>query len=472
MEIFNIETDLKDTNIQITSYGTIQAENDATIVAQASGQITDKNIEEGQKIDTTTTTMTIGNSPQSDINQINYANALYNEQIARQNQNLTEIAASQNLDSAELAIKSSLRTYQSSQNTRENTIDLFKNQWENSQIEIDNAEINLDSAEESYDNMLDQIDDLEDDLFDIDDDIYYNDDPTVRQQLIAQEDALESQIDALENQLDLLKYNIEIAENRVEQSKIAKYQLEDNYRNQFNQINTSIDQSYTQYLQSLNQLEAAQTSYYLQNNSAKSQTANSQTNREISAVNLKYNAVKSSIPGTITDILVKEGDFVNPGTPLFTVSNSDTLKITTNINKSQKKFVKINQSAIIKGNNQSFLGKITNISPTVDSITQKIEVEISIFNAKDLQIGDYLEIEIPITSKDTIFVPLESLYLNEDKTEIRTVKNGKITYKTVQTGEIIGEFIEIKSGLTTKDQVVKSSELTLEENETVTINQS
>jgi RND family efflux transporter MFP subunit len=470
VEIFDVSQ--KNTGIVITTYGSVEAETSETVTAQTAGQISNKNIDVGEYITANTKAFEINNSLQSEINEINYQTALANERIARDNNQLTKLAAKQSVDSAELSINTTLRNYRSAQTTRENTIQLFEDQWENSQIEIDNAEIGLETAEDSYDNLLDQIDDLEDDLFDLDDDINDTDDLALRSQLIAQEEALENQLDNLENQLDSLRNNIEIAENRVEQSKLAKAQLEDNYRNQFNQINTNIDQSYNQYLQALNQLEASQTALYLQANSADSQLINSRTSRQINEANLKFNTVKNTTEGTVAEIFVKEGDYVNPGTPLFTVNNKESLKITATINKNQEKFVKIGQNAFVYGNSQTYLAKVTNISPTVNANTLKTEIEISILESEGLKVGDYLKVDIQVNSEEDIFIPLESLYLNDDKTQARTLKGNKAHYKTVQIGEILGEYIEIKSGLKTTDKVIQNSELSLEEGEEVKVIQN
>jgi hypothetical protein len=169
-------------------------------------------------------------------------------------------------------------------------------------------------------------------------------------------------------------------------------------------------------------------------------------------------------PTRITKTLVKEGDIVTPGMPLFSITDVG-FTVTLKASAADRTKLKVGQSVTVQlqGGTASAPGVITELdeNATVDKDTKqqtyqgKVQVQGS-FAAAD---GAPVTIDVIIEDRPNVLtVPIAAVKQNgagQDVVRVLDLKQqGHITEVPVKTGLSQGSFIEIKSGLKGDEIVV------------------
>jgi RND family efflux transporter MFP subunit len=161
--------------------------------------------------------------------------------------------------------------------------------------------------------------------------------------------------------------------------------------------------------------EAGATQEQLSAQEARVQAA--QASLDASSLTLNKTIVRSPISGTVSRVLVSEGDLVTPGQIVATVVNTSGLKVSAYVNERSISLLNIG-SPVYSNNNK--IGTVTKIAPSVNPDTKKVEVEVAISQdaMQDLIIGQFISLEIGV-SGDTATIPLSA---------IKTTSEGSFVY--------------------------------------------
>ena len=162
--------------------------------------------------------------------------------------------------------------------------------------------------------------------------------------------------------------------------------------------------------------------------------------------------ITAPFKGVVTRKFANLGDQVSAGSPILEVSDVSSMKVVANINAEDARHLSLLQEVEIEGKK----GFISKIAPSVGENTRKVRIEI---NAQELSsevfAGSYVKVNISLDGiLDSVSVPLIAVYISESEKSVFLVKDGLITKKTVEVGQILGNNIEIKSGLKIGDIVV------------------
>lgn len=162
----------------------------------------------------------------------------------------------------------------------------------------------------------------------------------------------------------------------------------------------------------------------------------------------------------IQRVHIKEGQAVNPGTVLITISAVED-PITAIVNVPRDLATSISTLVPSKIN----LGKIQlSLTPTFVS-TEATEGNLYsiIYTIPDGYIsevadGGHITAEVPIglsqTSTETPFIPLDSVFQSGNTSYVFVENNGKAESRKIELGDVFGRFVEVKSGLKAKDRVI------------------
>ncbi len=163
--------------------------------------------------------------------------------------------------------------------------------------------------------------------------------------------------------------------------------------------------------------------------------------------------LRTSIAGTVNELDVQPGDFVNAQAKIALIANNDALEITTFISEKDRGRISVGDAVLIEG---SVSGVITNIAPSVNSETRKIEVKIAA-ESTELANGDTLSI-IATPSQSTevelISVPLSAVKFSASDSVVFMVENDTIVSRQVSVGAVNGSSVLIESGLTLSDTII------------------
>ena len=192
---------------------------------------------------------------------------------------------------------------------------------------------------------------------------------------------------------------------------------------------------------------------------------------EISQTNLKAANdmvyVKAPISGTVTQINVRVTENVRPGTPLFTISNSNAFEARLYVGAEEIERIQVGARAFIdlaRGKapavtpleSQTIEGRITQVSLIMDSQKQAFPVTV-FFNGGDRRLVSGMNVDIAVEvyrSEKAIVLSRQELIQTETGLVAFVVENNILRQIAVQTGEEKGMHVEITGGLNEGDYIV------------------
>lgn len=192
-----------------------------------------------------------------------------------------------------------------------------------------------------------------------------------------------------------------------------------------------------------------------------------QTSKEITSLQLALAAINTSLlhptapfGARVEKVLVREGQAVNPGTPLLILSG-DKRELTAVVKVPQsmaKQVSRVEDSTLHLGQTilqlkPSFVSEVA-----TDGLLYSIIYTIPTENAANLTDNEYIGVEIPVglpnTSSTIPFVPLDSIFQTQDHSYLYVNNKGAVESRLVTAGQVLGSFVEIESGLKNGDQVI------------------
>ena len=197
---------------------------------------------------------------------------------------------------------------------------------------------------------------------------------------------------------------------------------------------------------------------------------------------LSKTLIRSPIDGVVSFRGVNVGDLVGEmGSPkiMFRIIDTRTLDLTVTVPSTEMSRLHVGQSLTFSTDalpEQKFTGKVMFINPVVNDSDRSIKVTAEVENVSEqLKGGLYAKGRI-ITGKrtDIISVPRVALLswdVTGKKGDLFVVKGEIANRRTVQTGIVMEDFIEVTSGLTLGEPVVVRGGFNLKDGDRVSVTQ-
>ena len=189
---------------------------------------------------------------------------------------------------------------------------------------------------------------------------------------------------------------------------------------------------------------------------------------------IEHMQVRSPFSGKIENVAVERGSFVSYGTVLSQLIDNSTLKIDVYLSEQQafktKRGQQVSVRSVVFGQPRS--GTVTMISDKADA-SGKFLAEISFPNTgKDqLKAGMLADVDFATESKEKgLAIPVSALTGGAQQPKVYIVKGDRVELKTIRTGAVISDKVQVTEGLQAGEQVVTSGQLNLEDGTVVTIN--
>ncbi|MEA2734544.1 MAG: rane fusion protein multidrug efflux system [Humisphaera sp.] len=174
--------------------------------------------------------------------------------------------------------------------------------------------------------------------------------------------------------------------------------------------------------------------------------------------------------------LVSIGEYVREGTPLFRLVADDPVKYRAQVPEKFHSQVKTGQPVRVQvaAYPEVFPGTVSRISPLVDRTSRTFEVEMLMPNPTGkLQPGSFATGQILTRMQENVtLVPIDALVTFAGVTKVYTVDNGKAVEKKIETGQRVGDNVEVVTGLSGAVPVVIEGKNRLATGTPVTINAS
>ncbi len=194
-------------------------------------------------------------------------------------------------------------------------------------------------------------------------------------------------------------------------------------------------------------------------------------------INVGDTRIKAPISGFINKRFIEVGSIVTgmPATELFEIVNVSKLKLKVTVNESQVASLKVGTSTKVTASvypDKTFAGKISFIAAKADaSLSFPVEIEITNNASKDLKAGMYGTAEFASNrQKQSLkIVPRNAFVGSVSTNQIFVLENQTAKLKTVTAGRILGDKVEIISGLNEGELVIVTGQINLQDGSKVEV---
>jgi multidrug efflux pump subunit AcrA (membrane-fusion protein) len=177
--------------------------------------------------------------------------------------------------------------------------------------------------------------------------------------------------------------------------------------------------------------------------------------------------VRAPYDGIVAAKMIEVGDLASPGTPFLRLEKIGDFEVRVAVPEEYGRYVHTGQelSVHIPSLGLSGLsGKVRTISPAADQATRTFTAKVTLPPEKHIKSGLFARVDIPVGEAGILTLPRSALvkygqltgfYLVDEKQTAR--------FRLVRTGRILGERMEVISGLKTGDHYVVQPPLEMED---------
>lgn len=218
---------------------------------------------------------------------------------------------------------------------------------------------------------------------------------------------------------------------------------------------------YDQNSASQKELEDVKTQY----NVAEAQLENArQMQNEVEAM-MSYTNIRAPFTGVITSKSVKAGDMANPGQHLLSLEGPDNFVATVMVPETNIPYIQQNDSVtvFIKSNEKSLKGVISEVSTSSQNSGGQYLVKITLNKQEHTKLysGMFISAVFPSSAEQTnqVLVPKNAIIRKGDLQGIYTLSSSNTAIlRWLKLGRVMGDHIEVLSGLAADEQYIVSAE--------------
>ncbi len=427
-EVFDLAKD--EIAIPLSATGFVDSSSQTLVMPEVPGRITGVKIQVGDQVKRGQSLITLGDSLSTDSNNVQRNGAIQGVELNDQSKFLNHQGLINSLNSADLQVAQAENAYYNSLISRDNAEEGYEQQLDISEIQLENAEDAYDQTKKYYKSLRDS------------------------------EAATEAEIKQAKNAMEQAESALEMAEEGINQLEIT-------FESQLDQIDFGIENAYLGYLAALNGRTSGITANDSQRVGIEQQGVQASTNLELLSLSKKKQNITAPIDGYISDVSANLGNLANPGQVLVTIESGEEKIVKMKVTTEEAAMLRMVKEIKVSRDEETFSAKLKNINPTVDKTSQKVEVELTLEDDETLLPGEMVKVEFIPQFKKKIFVPLNSIFLEDGKKLVKLVVNGQVKLQEVTTGKVLGDFIEVKKGLKGTEKIIKNSANFLEEGDKV-----
>lgn len=167
--------------------------------------------------------------------------------------------------------------------------------------------------------------------------------------------------------------------------------------------------------------------------------------------------VKSPMSGTINARYVELGTLIAPNVPLFDIVNGGQLKVIVGVPESKVVSLSKGQKVTLSSSTtpgKTYTGSVNYIGIKTDR-GLNYPVEIYLDRDSDLRIGMYLKACFSANaSRNAILVPRKAVVGSAKAANVYVVENGRAVQREITLGEMVGDKVEVLSGVEAGDEII------------------
>jgi RND family efflux transporter MFP subunit len=208
-------------------------------------------------------------------------------------------------------------------------------------------------------------------------------------------------------------------------------------------------------------LQSKQASYDLSLQGAKDLRASiqgSEASMKLADRQLRDTEIRSPFDGYVEKRLVNLGELVKTQMPVMAVVRVDPLKVIAEIPEKMAPWIKDGQPVELHVDaypDQTFIGKVSRISPAVNTATRAFPFEALVPNHDArLKPGTFARVHIESSKLDNVLtLPYATMQYRYGVNRVFVIEGDKLVVRELKVGDRLGDRIEILSGVKAGEQV-------------------
>lgn len=236
-------------------------------------------------------------------------------------------------------------------------------------------------------------------------------------------------------------------------------------QNTLRQANANLHTAQTDY-QRYYQLYAQNAVTKQQLDTAEARMITSQTEADTAYANLNTaqkqiadGAIVSPLTGVVANKAVTTGQIVSPGVTLLTVEQIDDVYVVVHVEQKDISLAKMGTPVSIRVDTypeQTFDGQVAVISPVAGNESRMFRVKVRVNNSGQLlKPGMFAEAELSSEKLENVLaVPRTAVMGSKGLQYVYVVENGQAKKMLVEAGILLGDQIEIKTGISVGMRVI------------------
>jgi RND family efflux transporter MFP subunit len=208
-------------------------------------------------------------------------------------------------------------------------------------------------------------------------------------------------------------------------------------------------------------LESKQASYDLSLQNAKNLRASiqaSEASMKLADRQLRDTEIRAPFDGYVEKRLVNLGELVKMQMPVMSIVRVDPLKVIAEIPEKMAPWIKEGQPVQLHVDaypDRTFIGKVSRISPAVNTATRAFPFEALVPNQDAvLKPGTFARVHIESGKVDSVLtLPYSTMQYRYGVNRVFLLEGDKLSARELKVGERVGDRIEIISGVKAGDRV-------------------
>jgi multidrug efflux pump subunit AcrA (membrane-fusion protein) len=195
---------------------------------------------------------------------------------------------------------------------------------------------------------------------------------------------------------------------------------------------------------------------------------------KLAARQLRDTDIRAPFEGFVEKRLVNPGELVKAQMPVMAIVRLDPLKVIAEIPEKMGPWIGNGQPVEVQVDaypGRPFTGKVSRLSPAVNTATRAFPFEALVPNAESLlKPGTFARVHIESGKIDEVLtVPYRALQYRYGVNRVFVVDGEKLTMRELGVGERLGDRVEVVSGLKAGEQVAVTDVDTLSDGASVTV---
>jgi HlyD family secretion protein len=166
--------------------------------------------------------------------------------------------------------------------------------------------------------------------------------------------------------------------------------------------------------------------------------------------------LRSPLDGIVQARMGHVGEYFAAGAPVVQIVRVDPLRLRLTIPEREASKVRPEQPVEVRvdGDPQLYIGRVARIAPSLDTDSRSLLIEADVKNPGHLRPGSFANCRVIVGASPRATVSQSAVVSFAGLNKVLIVQDGKAFEKPVVTGKVLGDKVEIVSGVKPGDQVV------------------